>query len=217
MGRPGLAAVQSGRCRRVGLLSKLQPGPDNLQFVKFITDFADQAVVLPVALTVCIGLLALGWRRGAVAWTLVVAATFAAVLALKLVFLTCSPGQVHSPSGHVAAAVVVTGGLAALLLRRRGLALMLALGAAVAIGVSRLALGLHSLPEVGVGAVVGLAGAWALPRLAGHLPPGLDARRLVVIAAAVAVLFHGLHLPAEARILRLARVLAVCQPVEARL
>jgi membrane-associated phospholipid phosphatase len=188
-----------------------------LSFVNFITDFADQAVVLPVAMAVAIGLLAQGWRRGAAAWTLVVAATFGATLALKLVFLTCSPGEVRSPSGHVAAAVVVAGGLAALLLRRRGLVLVLALGAAAAVGASRLALGMHSLPEVGVGAAVGLAGAWVLPRLAGQPPSGLDARRLVVIAAAVAVVFHGLHLPAEAHILRWARTLAVCQPAEVRL
>jgi membrane-associated phospholipid phosphatase len=198
-------------------LSKSQRVVVILPFVNFVTDFADQAVVLPVALAVGVGLLAQGWRRGAAAWALVVVSTFGATLALKLVFLTCSPGEVRSPSGHVAAAVVVAGGLAALLLRRRGLVLVLAFGSAAAVGASRLVLGMHSLPEVAVGAVVGLAGAWVLPQLAGRPPPELDARRLVMIAAAVAVVFHGLHLPAEAHILRWARALAVCQPAEVRL
>ena len=67
-----------------------------------------------------------------------------------------------------------------------------------------------------LGAGVGLAGALALPLLAGRPPTGLDARRIAVIAVAMVVIFHGLHLPAEAHIrvdglaVR-ADVLAVCQ------
>ena len=38
----------------------------------FLTDFADQAVLLPVAAGVAIMLLLLGWRRGALAWTVAV-------------------------------------------------------------------------------------------------------------------------------------------------
>ena len=114
----------------------------------FITDFADQAVILPLVLAIGIALLAQGWRRGAAAWAVVVVATFAAMLALKLVFLACSAsfgtGDIRTPSGHVAAATVVAGGLAALLLRRRAAVLALAALAAVVIGISRLALGLHS-------------------------------------------------------------------------
>jgi hypothetical protein len=36
--------------------------------MKFVTDFADQAVVLPLALTICLALAVAGWRRGALAW-----------------------------------------------------------------------------------------------------------------------------------------------------
>ena len=74
-------------------------------------------------------------RRGGLGW-LVVLATFAVMLALKLVFLACSASfgttEIRTPSGHVAAATVVAGGLAALLLRRRRAALPLAALAAVA-------------------------------------------------------------------------------------
>ena len=191
----------------------------------FLTDFADQAVILPIVLAIGIALLAQGWRRGAAAWALVVAATFATILALKLVFLACSASfgtaDIRTPSGHVAAAAVVAGGLAALLVRRRAAVLPLAALAAIVIGISRLALGLHSPAEVGIGGAVGLAGAWALLVLAGPPPQRLDARRVAVIAAAVAVIFHGLHLPAEAHIRstawRFAHVLAVCQSDEVRL
>ena len=187
--------------------------------MRFITDFADQAVILPLVLAIGIALLMQGWRRGAFAWWLVVLATFAVTLALKLVFLACSadlgmPG-IRTPSGHVAAATVVGGGLAALLLRRRGLAMPMAVLAAAVIGVSRLVLGLHSLPEVMLGAAAGLAGAWALICLAGSPPPALDARRVALIALLVAVLFHGFHMPAEAHIRglawRAAQYFSVCQ------
>ncbi len=191
----------------------------------FLTDFADQAVILPIVLAVGVALFAQGWRRGAGAWVLVVVVTFATMLALKLVFLACSASLgtsgIHTPSGHVASAAVVAGGLAAVLLRRRSAVLGMAALAAIVIGLSRLALGVHSPAEVIIGAAVGLAGALALPLLAGPTPRGLDGRRIAVIAMAVVVIFHGMHLPAEAHIRssawRFAHILAVCQSSDVRL
>lgn len=169
----------------------------------YLTDFADQAVILPLVLTVAVVLAVQGWRRGALIWLIVVASTSFATLLFKLMFLACSPlfgpMDVHSPSGHVAAATVVSGGLAALLFRQRASILPVALLAAVVIGVSRLVLGMHSLPEVVVGALIGLAGAAALLRLAGP-PPRLRIAPLIAVIVVVAGLFHGLHLPAEAAI-----------------
>ncbi len=185
----------------------------------FLTNFADQAVMLPVALAIAVVLALQGWRRGALIWLGVVCATFGVMLVLKLVFLACSrvtdPIDIHSPSGHVAAATVVCGGLAAMLTRRRVGILSVALLAAVVIGISRLVLGMHSLPEVVLGAMVGLAGALALLTLAGP-PPTLRIGRLMAVVVLVAALFHGMHLPAEAAIrhtaFRAAYLLSVCQP-----
>src|SRR5271167_1421578 len=96
-------------------------------FVLFITDFADQALILPLVLAVAMSLLLQGWRRGAGAWLLAVFMTSAVMLVLKLGFLACSTSlgtnDLHTPSGHVAAATVVAGGLAALVLRRRSIVL----------------------------------------------------------------------------------------------
>src|SRR5580700_3091621 len=64
--------------------------PDNHPAVTFITDFADQAVILPLVFAIGIALLVQGWRRGAAAWTLAVLATFATMLVLKLVFMACA-------------------------------------------------------------------------------------------------------------------------------
>jgi membrane-associated phospholipid phosphatase len=92
---------------------------------------------------------------------------------------------------------------------------------AAVIGLSRLVLGAHSLPEVMLGAMVGLAGVWALQLLAGAPPPDLNIRRVVVIGVAIVLVFHGLHFPAEAHIrataFRFAHILAVCQSSEVRL
>jgi membrane-associated phospholipid phosphatase len=193
--------------------------------VTFITDFADQAVVLPLALAVGIALLAQGWRRGAAAWALTVAATLAMTLVLKLLFVACADSlgtaDLHSPSGHVAGATVVAGGLAALLLRRPAVALAFAASAALVIGYSRLALAQHSLPETVLGATVGLVGTGALLVLAGRPPPGIESRRILMTAAAIALLFHGLHMPAEAHIrgaaYHFAQMFAVCQSSVPRL
>jgi membrane-associated phospholipid phosphatase len=187
--------------------------------VRFLTDFADQAVILPLVLAISIALATQGWRRGAILWLCVVGVTFGVMLALKVAFLACSPVfgpmDIRSPSGHVAAATVVTGGLAALLTRRAASILPVACLAALVIGISRLVLGAHSLPEVVLGAMVGLAGAAMLMRLAGP-PPPLRLIPLTIVIVVVAAIFHGLHLPAEAAIRHTAwsaaRYLDVCRP-----
>ena len=171
--------------------------------MRYLTDFADQAVILPLVLAVAVALAAQGWLRGAFIWLMVVGTTFVATLVAKLTFLACSPLfgplDIHSPSGHVAAATVVAGGLAVMLTRRQVSILPAALLAAIVIGFSRLVLGMHSLPEVCIGALIGLAGAAAMMRFAGR-PPQLRLLPLFGAVVVVAMLFHGLHLPAEAAI-----------------
>jgi hydrogenase/urease accessory protein HupE len=124
------------------------------------------------------------------------------------------PMDLQSPSGHVAAATVVAGGLAAMLTRRRDSIIPASLVAAVVIGVSRLVLGAHSVPEVIIGAMIGLAGAAALLRFAGR-PPALRLAPLAAVIVVVAMVFHGLHLPAEAAIrhtaFRAAQYIPVCR------
>ena len=170
----------------------------------FLTDFADQAVLAPLALCVAGGLAVLGWRRGARAWMVAVTATLASMLVLKLLLLGC-PGALHtSPSGHTAGGTVIYGGLAALWLRRRvGTMAALVLGAlpmALLFAATRLALRVHTLPEVLIGASTGLAGVALLLRLAGPAPAGLRGWRLAVPGLAVMVALHGARLPLEARL-----------------
>jgi membrane-associated phospholipid phosphatase len=171
----------------------------------FLTDFADQAVALPIVAAVALFLAFRGWWRGALAWLGAIGATLGIILLLKVIFLGCepvfAPWRLSSPSGHTATAAVVLGGLVALLTGRPFAVLLTALLAALAIGTSRLELGYHSTAEVVLGAVVGVAGALVLCWLAGP-PPARRPVSLLAIAAVVAVLLHGVRLPAEDAIRR---------------
>ena len=186
--------------------------------MRFLTDFADLAVVLPLAVAVAAGLLAGGWPRGAAAWAAVVPLTLLAVLLAKLVIAACGSWlplhSLRSPSGHTASAAMIYGGLLFLLLPepRRGLrrpfaAVLLAGLFAVLFGGTRLALHLHSRADVLAGAALGIAGALVLARLAGPRPSRLRVAVPLAAALAVVMLFHGDHLRAENRIDHMARLL----------
>jgi len=174
----------------------------------FLTDFADQAVVLPVAAAVFLVLLALGWRRGALAWSIGVVGVLATMLVLKLIVFACGWrlgwANLASPSGHTAASSVVYGGLLALLAPRgwRGTLVAALAGGAVALlfGLTRLALEVHTVPDVCVGAAVGVGGTVVLRRLAGERPERLSSPWLAVAAFCVMLLFHGHRIEAETRI-----------------
>ncbi len=101
-----------------------------------------------------------------------------------------------------------------MLSRQRATILPAALVAAVVIGISRFVLGMHSLAEVVIGALIGLTGAAALLKFAGP-PPRLRTGPLIAVIVMIVVLFHGLHLPAEAAIrhtaLRVAQYIPACR------
>jgi membrane-associated phospholipid phosphatase len=184
--------------------------------MRFLTDFADQAVVLPLIPVVALALAGLSWRRGAVAWVLAVGGCFAVVLVLKLVSLSCGVAlgvpELRSPSGHTAAVGVIAGALAVLLGGRPRTALVAAIAGALLIGVTRVVLGLHSPIEVVLGGVLGVAGALGFAWLAGR-PPPLRLRWLFAALAATALLLHGRHLDAETSIRAVATSLPVCGPL----
>jgi membrane-associated phospholipid phosphatase len=177
-----------------------------------ITDFADGAVVLPLAGAALLIFVSLRWWRGALAWIAAVGSTLALILLLKLRFFACDqvvPGElVRNPSGHTAAAAVVYGGLATMVVRsiwdmRRGLApLAVAISTpiAVVIGVSRLQLDKHSMLEVLVGSGIGIAGAASFALLAGSPKRDLRFGRLLLLSLLVIALFYGARMPVEAHL-----------------
>ncbi len=169
--------------------------------MQFVTDFADLAVLLPLALCIGVGLAWLGWQRGALAWALAMGSTLAGTLVLKLLLLGCGSRDAFSPSGHTAAGVAVYGGAAALWLRRRfgpvPSVLRGALPVAVVIGISRVAVYAHSAAEAAAGAALGACGVAVLVRLAGPEPALARPGRVVLAGCLVLLALHGVRLHIE--------------------
>jgi len=174
-------------------------------FLIFLTDFADLATILPLAVAVALCLAGIGWRRGALAWLAAVPGSLATALLLKILILShpglLGGGSLRNPSGHATAAAVVYGGLVALfagsLAWRMAVGLLAAAGAGLLIGLTRVLLGWHSVPDVLMGAAVGIGGVVALARLAGPRPPQARMFGLVIVLVAVVMAFHGHRLAAE--------------------
>ena len=184
-----------------------------LWFLNYVTDFADEAVVMPVVVTVALCLVITGWWRGARAWLIGAGGVLLSILLLKLAFLSCaSEHALRSPSGHTAAAAVTCGGLVALLTGRLRWALAVSALAAAVIGGSRLALGVHTAPEVLVGALIGVGGAGATAWLAGPVPV-FNRNWMAMSALTIVVLLHGMRMPAEAEIGHIANRLAIFLPI----
>jgi membrane-associated phospholipid phosphatase len=101
--------------------------------------------------------------QGAVWWTVTVAICVSMTALLKVSFYGCPPTpDLHSPSGHTSLSTLVygamtlvtasqTGGL------RRVVAISGGIGFILVIAASRLLLHTHSVAEVGVGLVIGIA------------------------------------------------------------
>jgi membrane-associated phospholipid phosphatase len=182
-----------------------------------LTDFADLAVVLPVALCVGVWLAVSGWANGARAWLLAFGAVLGVTTVLKLVFLGCAPADspISSPSGHTASSSFVYGGLATLAVRA-GWKASAALGIAVAalVGVSRVAVHAHSGAEAMLGGLVGVAAVLLFAWRAGPVPRGLRIGRLLLACLPLIFLLHGTRLNAEPHVRGVAFWLgrALCKP-----
>lgn len=170
--------------------------------MQFVTDFADQAVTLPLAVGFGLVLLGSGWRRGAGAWLVAGGLCWGLMTLLKLGFAACGPGPgngaLADPSGHTASGAFVYAGAATLLVSIRP-AWAVAIAIAAVIGVSRVAVGAHSVPDVLAGGAVGVACVALLRTLAGDTPGTLAIPRQWVLASVVgsALLLHGGHVAAQ--------------------
>jgi membrane-associated phospholipid phosphatase len=176
-----------------------------------VTDFGDQGVLLPLAAGIALLLALSGWRRGALAWTAAIGGTLALILLLKLRFFACGhfllDSGVGNPSGHTAAAAAVYGGLVAMILRfwddgRWAFFCAVTTGVllAVVIGWSRLILDTHSMAEVVVGGVIGIAGAASFVVLAGAPSHAVRIERLVLTGLVAVAMLYGFQMPVEAAI-----------------
>lgn len=179
--------------------------------MQFLTDFADQGVVLPVFAAVAVTLLLQLHVRIALAWFAVAGFVLGTMLVLKLAgyisedlapALNLARLGLVTPSGHVAAAATAYGGLTGLLGRESGVrrSCLAALAVAGLIGVTRLALGEHTIAEVVVGGVIGVLGAGMFAAFAQGRLGRRDGAALLGVTVVVALACHGAHFSPEAAI-----------------
>jgi len=177
-----------------------------LDVIQWVTDFADQAIVLPTSVCVLLFLLLSRCWETALAWTIAMGGVLAVMLVLKLGIGACGPalgaGALDSPSGHTASATMLYGGIATILFPRLSLTLRLMLAIAVALlfGASRIILHDHSLIEVLIGGIVGLGGLGIFMHLRGAGPTRLPRVWIMLVLAGIALLQHGHRMTVEHRI-----------------
>ena len=175
------------------------------QIAGFLTDLADQAVILPLIACVAAILWLSGWRRGSLVWFSGTVATLGVMVILKLTFRACGEemfnGTIASPSGHTAVAGAVYGSILAFMSSRLGgrdtSRLVVILVVVAVVGISRVLLKAHNVPEVCLGGAIGFIAAQAMLLVAGAPPND----RLLTLSywplLALPLLLHGIHLQAE--------------------
>ncbi|GAA4490279.1 phosphatase PAP2 family protein [Gluconacetobacter tumulicola] len=163
---------------------------------RFLTDLADQDVLLPVEALVFVALLSLRLWRLAWVWAVVMCGGAALTLVLKLGLEACGPApdrMLYSPSGHTMAGTMVYGCLLAMLRVRTPIVVGAAVVIACVLGWSRVALGVHTITEVLLGGGLGVAMVCLFRRLVG--PPSaipMQAVRGVAVAMiALIAICHG--------------------------
>ena len=167
--------------------------------MQFLTDFGDTAVLLPLSIVVLAWLLTVPSRGPAIWWVAALGIFGGVVGALKAVFFACPPApDIISPSGHTGFSLLVYGGVAVIVAGKRrsiwvrAAAIALAVGLAAGIGLSRVALGMHTMPEIVIGYAIGavalLIFGMAYLRSKGS---GRTIAPLLAGAALVLAAFHG--------------------------
>jgi membrane-associated phospholipid phosphatase len=189
---------------------------------RFLTDFGDTAVTVPLAILVTGVLLAAKEPRLAVGWAVAIVGCATATAALKLAFTVCGVplggSRLFSPSGHTAMSIAVYGGLAAVvgfsLERTARVALLVGAGIlTLGIALSRVIVGYHTPIEVVIGLAVGFAALGAIVAMAARYRPSrLPIAWLIAGMLAVFVLFHGERWPAERALHRLSAWLDFLRP-----
>jgi membrane-associated phospholipid phosphatase len=176
-------------------------------FMKFMTDFGDEAVILPLLFVVTVMFYAMGWQRGARVWCAGVATMLGCLILAKLLGLYWGElfgftGRPFSISGHVVASTTVYGSLFTIALHSGQRewqwvrALLPPLMIAGMIGYTRLQLHAHTQAEILCGTLMGTAGALAVAKAL--LPvPIMTMRYVLIVPVCVALIFHGYVLPAE--------------------
>ena len=177
------------------------------------TDFGDAAVLIPLAGAVLLWLLFYS-SRGAAWWFAAVGFCVGTTAVLKIFLYGCPPvSYMRSPSGHTAFSLLVYGAIAFIVAMPGGrfrhlLAIGIGAGLILAIATSRLLLDVHTLPEVGLGLVIGVA---SLVLFAKNYWWSAEAKiwPLLLAAGVLVTVLHGQELHAEEFLHHMTRYLRI--------
>ncbi|MDB5394156.1 MAG: hypothetical protein JWM91_1662 [Rhodospirillales bacterium] len=176
--------------------------------MKFLTDFGDSAVLLPLSMVVLVWLLATRPFAMAIWWGGALLFLGGVMGGLKILFFACPPAaDIMSPSGHTGFSLVIYGGLAVIIAaelrsnRRKAAVILAAVSLVVGIARSRVALEMHTTLETVVGFAIG---AVALTTFSiGYLRVPVKRRQtaflLIGVIATIAV-FYGSELNPERKL-----------------
>jgi membrane-associated phospholipid phosphatase len=173
--------------------------------MKYLTDFGDSAVLLPLSAAVFIWLLVMRPARSAAWWIGALIFCGAVTVVLKILFFACPPAlDISSPSGHTSFSLLAYGGVAGIVAVERQspwertAIILSAIGLVASIGISRVVLGMHSEPEIIIGFAIGAAAlaifGFGYLRLGGS---GRTITPLLIGVTLILTVFHGSKLNPE--------------------
>ena len=184
--------------------------------VQTITDCGDLAILLPVTCVLTLWAALIGKRGVFNAWLVALTLCIGGTAILKIYFFACPPfSDFHSPSGHTSLSTLVYGSLTLVVARslanwRRWLAVLAGASFIACIAISRIIVHAHSIPEVLLGSLLGLA---ALSLFASaylrDTPTKTYLVPLIAISAMLVILLNGHELRAEEFLHRIANYLNI--------
>lgn len=141
-----------------------------MHWVHTLTGTGDLAVLVPLIATLSIWLLLVRQPRALCWWGIAAAICAGATAILKIYFYVCPlASDFSNPSGHTSLSTLVYGTLTLIISRstfgwRRHVIVLFGGAVVFAIGMSRIVIQVHSLPEVLVGWFIGCFALWIFAR-----------------------------------------------------
>ena len=169
-----------------------------------VTDCGDLASLLPIACVLTLWSALIGKHGILKGWLAALALCIGGTAILKIYFFACPLfSDIHSPSGHTSLSTLVYGTLTFVVARalgdwRRWVAVLAGASFIACIAISRVIVEAHSIPEVLLGSVLGLAALFLFA--AAYLrdtPTKAYLAPLITISAMLVILLNGHELRAE--------------------